>query len=327
MSFLHPERLALLVGVVALAAGYAIVWQRRSAAVARYTQPHLHDRLAPTRARGLRRHVAPALALGALSMVLVSAAQPTRNERVPREKGVVVLAIDTSLSMEATDISPNRLDAAIAGATDFVDDLPDGIEVGLVAFDSDARLLVSPTTDHGSVRAAIGTLTTNARTATGEAVYASLDAVQAALADESETTGSASSGDSGDPAPAAIVLLSDGVETVGRSVDAATQAAVDAKVPVSTIAYGTPDGTVTIEGETMGVPADTQTMQAVADATGGTYFEATSAGELKNIYADIQTTIGYETVPKEVGRTLMGGAFVVLLAASGIAVLTSGRPL
>ncbi|MCU1369343.1 MAG: von Willebrand factor, type [Ilumatobacteraceae bacterium] len=319
MSFLHPERLLLLLGVVALTAGYAVVWRRRSHAVARYTQPHLHDRLAPERTKGLRRHVAPALALGALSLVLVSAAQPTRHERVPREKGVVVLAIDTSLSMQATDISPTRLEAAIDGATDFVEKLPDGIEVGLVAFDSDARLLVSPTTDHDAVVSSIGTLTTNARTATGEAVYASLDAVQASLDED------ASDGD--DPVPAAIVLLSDGVETVGRSVDSATQAAVEAKVPVSTIAYGTPSGTVTIEGQTMEVPADTETMAAVAEATGGTSFQATSAGELHDVYADIQTTIGYEDEPREVGRPLLGGAFVILLAASGIAVLTSARPL
>ena len=311
MSFLHPERLLLLAGVVALAVGYAVVWRRRSQAVARYTEPHLHDRIAPNRAHGVRRHVGPALALGALSLVLVSAAQPTREERVPREKGVVVLAIDTSLSMQATDISPTRLEAAIDGATD-------GIEVGLVAFDSDARLLVSPTTDHESVTASISTLTTNARTATGEGIYASLDAVQAALAEDAET---------GEETPAAIVLLSDGVETVGRSVDSATQAAVDAEVPVSTIAYGTPTGTVTIEGDTLSVPADTQTMSAVADATGGTYFEATSAGELQDVYADIQTTIGYETEPREVGRALLGGSFVLLLAAGGIAVLTSARPL
>ena len=317
MSFLHPERLLLLAGVVLLAAGYVIVWQRRSRTIARYTQPHLHDRLAPDRVRGLRRHVAPALALGALSLVLVSAAQPTRSERVPREQGVVVLAIDTSLSMEATDISPNRLDAAIAGATAFVEELPDGIEVGLVAFDSDARLLVSPTTDHGSVQAAISTLTTNARTATGEAVFTSLDAVSTALAKDRES----------EQVPAAIVLLSDGVETVGRSVDSATQAAVDAKIPVSTIAYGTPTGTVTIEGDTLSVPADTETMAAVARATGGTYFEATSAGELQDVYADIQTTIGYVSEPREVGRPLLGGAFVILLAASGIAILTSARPL
>lgn len=318
MSFLHPERLLLLAGVVALAVGYAVVWRRRSQAVARYTEPHLHDRIAPNRAHGVRRHVGPALALGALSLVLVSAAQPTREERVPREKGVVVLAIDTSLSMQATDISPTRLEAAIDGATDFVEELPEGIEVGLVAFDSDARLLVSPTTDHESVTASISTLTTNARTATGEGIYASLDAVQAALAEDAET---------GEETPAAIVLLSDGVETVGRSVDSATQAAVDAEVPVSTIAYGTPTGTVTIEGDTLSVPADTQTMSAVADATGGTYFEATSAGELQDVYADIQTTIGYETEPREVGRALLGGSFVLLLAAGGIAVLTSARPL
>jgi Ca-activated chloride channel family protein len=319
MSFLHPERLLLLLGVVALAAGYVVVWRRRTQAIERYARPHLHDRLAPERRRGLKRHVAPTLALGALSLVLASAAQPTREERVPREKGIVVLAIDTSLSMQATDISPTRLEAAIDGATSFVDEVPEGIEVGLVSFDSDARLLVSPTTDHDAVRAAISTLTTNARTATGEGVYTSLDAVQAALADEP--------GREGDTVPAAIVLLSDGVETVGRSVDSATQAAADAKVPVSTIAYGTPTGTVTIEGETLPVPADTQTMQTVADATGGTYFEATTAGELQDVYADIQTTIGYETEPREVGRALLGGAFVVLLAAGGIAVLTSARPL
>jgi Ca-activated chloride channel family protein len=319
MSFLHPERLLLLLGVAALAAAYVVVWHRRSQAIARYARPHLHDRLAPDRRRGLTRHVAPALALGALSLVLVSAAQPTREERVPREKGIVVLAIDTSLSMQATDIAPTRLEAAIDGATSFVDELPEGIEVGLVSFDSDARLLVSPPTDHDSVRSAIATLTTNARTATGEGVYTSLDAVQAALTDEP--------GGEGDEVPAAIVLLSDGVETVGRSVDSATQAAKDAKVPVSTIAYGTPTGTVTIEGDTLPVPADAQTMQAVADATGGTSFEATTAGELQDVYADIQTTIGYETEPREVGRALLGGAFVVLFAAAGLAILTSARPL
>jgi Ca-activated chloride channel family protein len=319
MSFLHPERLLLLVGVVALAVGYAVVWRRRTRAVERYAQPHLLGRLSPDRTTGVRRHVAPALALGALALVLVSAAQPTREERVPREKGVVVLAIDTSLSMQATDISPTRLEAAIVGATDFVEELPDGIEVGLVAFDSSARLLVSPTTDHDAVVASISTLTTNARTATGEGVYTSLDAVEAALAEDTA--------DGEDPVPAAIVLLSDGVETVGRSVDSATQAAVEAEVPVSTIAYGTPTGTVTIEGQTMAVPADTRTMAAVAEATGGTYFEATSAGELQDVYADIQTTIGYETEPREVGRALLGGAFVVLFAASGLAVLTSARPL
>jgi Ca-activated chloride channel family protein len=319
MSFLHPERLLLLAVAVGLAIAYVVVWRRWSSAFAAYASPHLHDRLAPER-RGARRHVAPAMALGALSLVLLAAAQPTRMARVPREEGVVVLAIDTSLSMTATDIAPNRLDAAIAGATDFVDSLPEGIEVGLVAFDSDARLLVSPTTDHASVQASIATLATAARTATGEALYTSLDAVATALADDQVVDGE-------EPTPAAIVLLSDGVETVGRSVSDAAQAAVAAEVPVSTIAYGTPTGTVTVEGETIGVPADTATMAAVAEATGGTAFEATTAGELQDVYADIQTTIGYRDEPREVGRALLGGSFAVLFAAAGYAIATTARPL
>ncbi|WP_426573449.1 VWA domain-containing protein [Aquihabitans sp. McL0605] len=318
MSFLHAERLWLLLGVVALAAGYIAVLRLRARSVARYTNPELYDRLAPDRP-GPVRHVAPALAMGALALTLVAVAQPTRQERVPREKGVVVLAIDTSLSMNATDISPTRIQAAIAGAKNFVDELPPGIEVGLVAFDSDARLLVSPTTDHESVDGAIASLTVNERTATGEGVYTSLDAVKAALTDESSKTGGS--------VPAAIVLLSDGVETVGRSVDAAAASAAEAKVPVSTIAYGTPTGTITIDGQTVGVPADPATMAAVAKTTGGTSFEATSAGELHDVYAHIQTTIGYETVPREVGRAFIGGAFLLLLLAGGIAIFTSARPL
>lgn len=319
MSFLHAERLWLLLGVVALAGGYVAALRHRTRTIARYTNPQLHDRLVPNKV-GARRHIAPALAMGALALTLVAAAQPTRPERVPREQGVVVLAIDTSLSMNATDIAPDRLDAAIAGASSFVDQLPPGIEVGLVSFDSAARLLVSPTDDHDAVKASIATLTTNERTATGEAVYTAIDAVQSTLKEKGIDAGN-------DTSPAAIVLLSDGVETVGRSVSAATQAAADAKIPVSTIAYGTPDGTVTIGGDTIGVPADTATMSAVAEQTGGRYFEATSAGQLKDVYTDIQTTIGYETVPREVSRAFLGGAFAILLLAGGIAVFTTGRPL
>lgn len=322
MSFLHPERLLLLAAVVALAVGYVVVWRRRTAAMARWAQPHLQDRVAPERS-GRRRHIAPALALGALSLVLVSAAQPTRPERVPRKRGIVVLAVDTSLSMNATDISPNRLEAAIAGATSFVDQLPPGIEVGLVAFDSAARLLVSPTTDHDAVKGSLSTLTTNERTATGEGIYTSLDAISTTLTKDGDSI----DGSAGAKVPAAVVLLSDGVPTVGRSVEAASAAAKQADVPVSTIAYGTPNGTLTLQGETVSVAADPATMAQVAQATGGGAFQAQSAGELKDVYAQIQTTIGYETVPREVGRAVLGGAFVVLLLAGGYAVLTSARPL
>lgn len=312
MSISHPERLVLLAVVAALVVGYLAMQRRARRDAARYADPALHDRLVPNRL-GARRHLAPALALAALAVVVLAVAQPTRLESVPREEGVVVLAIDTSLSMTATDIAPSRLDAAIEGASAFVDDLPDGIEVGLVAFDGDARLLVSPTTDHASVVGAIGGLTTDERTATGEAVYTSLDAVAAAQGDGE--------------VPAAIVLLSDGVATVGRSVTDAASAAATAEVPVTTIAYGTPTGTVQIDGAPIAVPADTATMVQVAEATGGSSFEATSAGELRDVYADIQTTIGYEQVPVDVSRAVLGVGFVVLLAAVVASLATTTRAL
>ena len=314
MSFVHPERLVLLVGVAALAVALAAVVLRRRQAVARYTNPDLYDRLVPERT-GWRGLVGPILALVALALVVVSVAQPTRLERVPREQGVVVLAIDVSLSMTATDIEPSRLEAAIAGASSFVDELPDGIDVGLVAFDGDARLLVLPTDDHATVTAAIATLSTDERTATGEAVYTSLQAVADAQAAD------------GSDVPASIVLLSDGVATVGRSLPAAAGAAVEAEIPITTIAYGTPEGSVVIDGQAIGVPADTASMIQVADATGGTYFEATSAGELRDVYTDIQTTIGYEQVPVDVSRAWLGAAFVVLLVAAGWSLATTTRAL
>lgn len=317
MSFVHPERLVLLVGVAALAVALAAVVLRRRQAVARYTNPDLYDRLVPERT-GWRGLVGPILALVALALVVVSVAQPTRLERVPREQGVVVLAIDVSLSMTATDIEPSRLEAAIAGASSFVDELPDGIDVGLVAFDGDARLLVLPTDDHATVTAAIATLSTDERTATGEAVYTSLQAVADAQAAE---------GGDGTDVPASIVLLSDGVATVGRSLSAAAGAAVEAEIPITTIAYGTPEGSVVIDGQAIGVPADTASMIQVADATGGTYFEATSAGELRDVYTDIQTTIGYERVPVDVSRAWLGAAFVVLLVAAGWSLATTTRAL
>ena len=212
---------------------------------------------------------------------------------------------------------------AISGASSFVDQLPDGIEVGLVAFDSDARLLVSPTTDHGAVKASIAGLKTNERTATGEGIYTSLEAIQNTLAKDGDSI----DGKTGEEVPAAIVLLSDGVPTVGRSPDDAAAAAKEAHVPISTIAYGTPNGTLTMEGETVSVASDPETMQRIAQEADGRSFEAQSAGELKDVYAAIQTTIGFETVPREVGRAALGGAFAVLLVAGAYAVLTSARPL
>ncbi|HEX2578747.1 MAG TPA: VWA domain-containing protein [Aquihabitans sp.] len=319
MTFLHPLRLVLLVGVVALAVAYVVVQRRRRAAVARYTDPARLAALAPQRPGSVRRHLSPALALVALATMVVALAEPTRAEAVARERGVVVLAVDVSASMSATDVAPSRLDAAIDGATGFVDGLPDGLHIGLVVFDGDARLVVPPTTEQATVTAAIARLGAGEGTAAGEGIATSLRAVESVLSPDLLA--------SGEDLPASIVLLSDGATTVGRPALTAAAEAADVGVPVTTIAFGTPQGTVTLGGETVAVPADPATMRAVADATGARSFEATTAGELGDVYADISTAVGTTTERREVTRGLLGGAVVALLASAAASASTgSSRP-
>jgi Ca-activated chloride channel family protein len=317
-SFLHPGRLWLLIGVAALAVLYLALQRRRRHAAARYADPELLAAIAPARLGG-RRHVPMALALTGLATLVVALAQPTRAEAVAREEGVVVLAVDVSASMEAVDVSPSRMAAAIDGATEFVEDVPDGIHVGLVAFDGGARVLVTPTTDHDAVLDAIAGLTTGEGTAAGEGVYASLDAISAALTDDVL--------ESGDDLPAAVVLLSDGATTVGRPVEQAAAAAAELGIPITTIAFGTPTGTVTVRGETVRVPADTETMAEVADVTGGRAYQATTAGELADVYTDISTVVGTTTEQREVTRVAVGAALVLVASATALAVLWGARAL
>ncbi|MCU1498058.1 MAG: von Willebrand factor type, partial [Acidimicrobiales bacterium] len=284
---------------------------------ARYANPALLPVLTAPRNRSLRRHVSTGLSLVALAALVAAVAQPTRAEAVARDQGVVVLAIDVSASMTATDIAPTRLDAAIAGATEFIDGLPDGLHVGLVAFDGNARLLVPPTTERDDVIDAISRLTEGPGTAAGEGIATSVTALESVLAPDLLA--------SGEDLPASIVLLSDGATTVGRpAVDGAALAA-DLGVPVTTIAFGTPQGTVTLDGETVQVPADPETMQAVADATGARSFEATSAGELGDVYADISTAVGTTTEQRDVSRDFVGGALIALVGSAAAAVTTGAR--
>ena len=318
MSFLHPDRLWSLVAILGLVAAYLVVQARRRRAISRYTNPEMLDRLAPDRA-GPTRHLAPLLSVIALVGLVVAIAQPIRAEAVPRDEGVVVLAVDVSASMAATDVLPTRLDAAIAGASEFVDGLPAGLHVGLVAFDGTARVLVVPTTDHAAVTNAVAHLTIGPGTATGEGIYASLDTAQSVLAPDMLGSGA--------DLPASIVLLADGATTLGRPIDGAVAEAVKLGVPVTTIAFGTPEGTVTINGETVGVPADTETMRAVAAETGATSFEATTAGELKDVYGDITSVVGSTTEDREIGRAFLGMALIAILGSVLVSSWTGARAL
>jgi Ca-activated chloride channel family protein len=253
----------------------------------------------------------------ALAALVVAIAQPVHQVRVPKEAATVMMVIDVSASMDATDVSPSRLEAATAAAKTFVADLPPQVRVGLVSFDRIARVIASPTVDHRAVTDGIDRLLLGTGTATGDAIYTALDALVAA----NDTAGASATPTGG----SAMVLLSDGVPTVGRPVMGAAQEAADQGVPISTIAFGTADGTVTVGGRMVSVPADPDTMASIAELTSGKFFKAVSARELRSVYKDIGTRVGYETEQRDASGPILTLAVVALLAASGLALIWNGR--
>ena len=316
MSFLAASRLWLLLLVAALLIGYVIVSLRRRRYTARFTQLSLLASVAPRRPTWYRRHVPAALLLLSMAGLVFSLARPAQDTKVPKERATVILAIDVSNSMAATDVSPSRLAAAKEGALAFVNLLPPKLQLGLVAFSGTASVLVTPTTDRGQVRTAIGNLQLGNGTAIGDGIEASLTAI----ANSARTQ----SGDASPP-PARIVLLSDGETTRGTPNETAVSAAIKANVPVSTIAYGTQDGTLTIQGQQIAVPVNEQALQAIADETNGAYYRATTGDELKRVYQGLGSSIGYNVTHTEVGRWYTGLALVLGLIAGALSLVWTSR--
>lgn len=316
MHFLSPTWLLLLVPVALLVAGYVVLQLRRSKYVARFSNVALLGSVAPRRP-GWRRHLTFALLLIGLSVLSLGVARPSSAVRVPRDRATVVMAIDVSLSMEATDVLPSRIVAAQDAAKKFVDLIPTRINLGLVAFGGNASVLVPPSLDRDAMKAAIDKLELQQSTAIGEAVFTSLDAINVF----SQAT--TAKGDK--PPPARIVLMSDGANNKGRRVSDAAAAAKKAGVQVSTIAFGTDTGTVTFDGQTIPVPADKPTLDFLAQQTGGTFHTATSAAELKSVYANIGTQIGYTTVHRDISWRFMAVGLLFALAAAGASMLWAGR--
>ena len=313
MNFLAAGRLWFLVPVVLLLGAYLFVQTRRHRYAMRFTNLDLLDSVAPERP-AWRRHVPAAAFLLSLVLLTTAFARPARDTRIPRERATVIMAIDVSLSMEATDVEPTRIDAARDAAKSFVDLLPPRLNLGLVTFSGAAHVLVSPTTDHELVTRSLDTLFLDRRTAIGEAVLVSLGSVAAMPKEDGQP-----------PAPARIVLMSDGETTDGRSNEVAAQAAIEAKVPVSTIAFGTDDGVVNVEGNEVPVPVNREALRVLAEDTGGTAFEAASAKELRKVYADIGSSVGYRTVHREVTSWFIGLALVFAMAAAGASLFWFSR--
>lgn len=314
-TFLAGGRLWLLVGVAILAAVYVVLQFRRRTYAVRFTNVELLDKVAPRRP-GWRRHVPAVAFLLALGALVVSFARPAQETRIPREQATIVLAIDTSLSMEATDVEPSRLDAAKDAAIRFVGDLPDQINLGLVSFNGVATVRVTPTTNHEAAIAAIESLEVGPATAIGEAVFASLDAVATVTA-----------GAGGDLPPARIVVMSDGETTVGRSDDEAVVAAQQAGIAVSTIAFGTDDGFIVVPetDQLVPVPVNEDKLAVIADDTGGEFFAAASADELAQVYTDIGSQVALETIEDEISPSYTGLGLVLLAVAATLSLVWFSR--
>jgi len=271
----------------------------------------------PSRPAWWRRHVPAALLLLTLAGLVVSLARPARAERVPRERATIILAIDVSNSMAATDITPNRLEAAKLGAGAFVDQLPPRINLGLVSFAGAASILVSPTTDRDAVRAGIHGLELGPATAIGDGISVSLQAITAASERLSDT--------GAPPAPAAIVLLSDGETTRGRPNAQAAADAQKAHIPVDTIAYGTAGGTLDIGGQQIAVPVNEGALRIIAEATGGSHHRATSEDELESVYRGLGSSIGYRTERREITMWFVGLSLALGMAAAASSLAFSSR--
>jgi Ca-activated chloride channel family protein len=343
MTFAAPELLLVLLLVPAALAAYLLIQRRRTRYVVRFTNVALLENLVPRRP-AWRRHVPTVLYLVAVALLGVALARPSMTVPVPREEATVVLTMDTSRSMLATDVDPDRLTAAKAAASDFIANLPEGFRVALVAFSTEARLVMPPTTDRAQLQAALDGLRADGGTALGDAIALSLEAADlatgatghpaAADASPAPSASAAPGGDVGsttEPPLDAPVLLRDGKNSTGQlePLDAAADAAARG-VPVYTIALGTQEGTVEVgDGmggtETIEVPPDTQTLDEVASMTGGRFFEAPTSEDLAAIYESLGSRVGTTMQEQEVTQWFAAGALVLVLAGAGLAALWFNR--
>ena len=316
--FAAPWLLLLLILPIALAAAYVYRQFTRADYAVQFTNLELLDEIAPD-TPGWRRHV-PAIALVlAISVLVVGIARPLREVEVPVEASTVILALDTSISMDARDVEPRRLDAAQAAALRFLDEVPDQVRIGLVSFAETAVANVAPTDDRSTVRAAIDSLQLRPGTAIGEALLTSVDLIQADLAALQAQT------DSTEQAPATIVVLSDGDTTAGRANGIGVQAAEDADIAVSTISFGTTSGTIFFQGQIVPVPSNGRALEAIAEDTGGRFYDAESAEALTEVFETLGVAVGVTTEEVEVTVPFMVAALILGTLAAILSLLWFSR--
>ncbi len=316
--YLAPERLWLLLLVPALVVLYVLLQYRRSHYAVRFTNVALLDTVIPRRVNW-RQHLAVALALVTLAFAVVLFAKPSKLVEVPvnvENQVTVVLVLDVSLSMSATDVEPDRITALKETAVDFIEQLPSTFKVAIVSFARAADVEVPPTTDHAEATAAVEGLTLEEYTATGEGIYTGLDVVEQELGTDKPTEGKT---------PAFLVLISDGARTVGRSQVAAAEAAKAQGVPVFTVALGTVEGTITSGGETVQVPVEIDQLQEVADISGGTAYVAESPNDLIEAYESVDSQISYTKQRQDATSQYIGYLVLLVLLSTGAGLFVAAR--
>ncbi|MGZ4577384.1 MAG: VWA domain-containing protein [Mycobacterium sp.] len=312
-GFQRPGMLLFGLLPLALLGVYILVQARRRRRLRRFTEANVPQSPA--------RHLPIAVSLLSLTLLTIALATPTHDMRIPRNRAVIVLVIDMSQSMRATDVPPNRLKAAEEAASEFASQLTPGINLGLVGFAGTPYLLVPPTPQHQATIDALKKLDFADSTATGEAIFTALHAVSATAITGGDT-----------PPPARIVLLSDGGENKPSNpsdphdgVYTAARLARDEGVPISTISFGTKTGEIEMDGQRVAVPVSTDQMKMIAKLSGGQSYTASNIAELNKSYNAIEKDIGYRTVPGPGSAGWLRLGVITALIATALALLINRR--
>src|SRR3954453_9149208 len=322
-GFEHAWFFLFLLVVLAIVALYIVVQFARQRRMLRFANMDLLESVAPKRPTRWR-HLPAILLVASLLLLTVAMAGPTNDVRIPRNRAVVMLVIDVSQSMRATDVPPSRLAAAQEAAKQVAGELTPGINLGLISYAGTATVLVAPPINREATKAAIDKLQLADRTATGEGIFTALQAI---------ATVGAVIGGGDEPPPARVVLMSDGKETVPSNPDnpkAAYTTAPTAKdqgVPISTVSFGTPYGYVEINDQREPVPVDDAMLKKIAQLSGGEPYTASSPEQLKAVFPNLQEQIGYETRKGDASAGwLRLGALVLALAALAALVINRRLP-
>jgi Ca-activated chloride channel family protein len=314
MSFQWPYALALLALVPLVVAGY-VLWQRRRERFAsRFANPLLLPNVVD-RTPGRLRYLPFAIMVVALAAMIVGVARPRAVVSVPREEATVVMAIDTSRSMTATDVQPSRLEAARRAADAFMAKVPEKFRIGIVAFGSRAVVALPPTDNRPVAQQALQALRPGEGTALGDAVV-----IAARLGEKQRSA-------DGNRPPTAVLVISDGANQGGRTTpEAAIRRAKQLHVPVYAVLVGTPDGVVEHQltggfTERIRVPPDAKTLQTLAQGTGGKFFTATNDVRLKEVYENLGSQLGTKRKSREITDLFAAGGAGLLLTGAALSML------